>query len=109
MELSATEEINIATKSDLIQMQAKIMNALMSWHSPWNLVIDGQQINIDEDLDLDVFLKLMQGFHLKRMVGYGPRLAKNLSFATFRSRHKAMVEISKTTQASGDQAHCQSK
>ena len=109
MEVTSDTQIQIQSKEDLNILRSKIMNALMQWHSPWNLIFDGTAINFSEGVQIEPILKVLKGFHLESVVGYGPKMAKDLPFSTFRSRHRAMTEIQKTTEASGNQAHCQNK
>ncbi len=109
MEVTSDSEVQINSKEDLQVLRSKIMNALMQWHSPWNLIFDGTAIIFAEGVQIEPMLKVFKGFHLESVVGYGPKMAKDLPFHTFRSRHRAMTEIQKTTEASGNQAHCQNK
>ena len=112
VELTFSEPSVINSKDQISTLKSKLLNNLMQWHSKWNLMIDCSNLDIDRDQhdELKLVFKILNGFFMKNVVGYG---AKNegdkFPFIVYRSRHRAAAILEHEGSFSGDEANCNSR
>lgn len=112
MEVSFLAETTLDTKEDLETLRSKLQNILMMWHTPYSVVFDCShcsftETGLDEFKSVERFLK---GFFCKEIVGYSPKAAKEkFPFPCYRSRHKAVGQLTHEGLASGSEANCSSR
>lgn len=102
--LESTQQINI--------LRDKITNNLMQWHSKWTLIVDCSNLEVSSEayLSLERLLKYLGGLFMKRAVGYAPLgKSETYPFPVFRSRHRAVADISSEGTSGGDEAECRTK
>lgn len=109
MEISFSEPVSMTSSEQVQVLKSKITNALMQWHSKWNLLMDCTNLTTDTAVaeDIKKMLRFFEGFFLKNAVGYG-KLDAGVPFPCFRSRHKAVAQLEAEGYFSGDSAHCKS-
>lgn len=112
VEISFSGPVSFDKSSDIDILKAKLVNNLMQWHSPWNLLIDCQNMALSEDTkdDFSKLIKYLNGFFLKGLVGYSIKGdSTSFPFKIYRSRHKAVAQLEAEGHFSGDKADCASR
>lgn len=112
VEMSFAAPVRIDTAEKLAILKDKLMNNLMQWHSPWNLLVDCSELEFDPALseDFNTMVKYFKGLFLKELVGYSPRTAELIyPFKVFRARHKAVTLLENEGRISGETANCATK
>lgn len=90
----------LATAADVQAWRQAWLGALGSWHSPYKLAIDCSQLTVNDDeavrKALDVMLRFFNGFHLRKVVGYGRDEARghaSLPFPVVATEDEAFADI----------------
>lgn len=116
VELSFSEDVTIDKLEQIAALKGKLTNNLMQWHSGWSLLIDCGHLSIDQSQfdNFDRMLTFLQGFFLKKTIGYSPKILQDKTrcsypFQVYRSRHKAAAELEAEGQFSGGDANCSSR
>lgn len=102
----------IFDSSEKIQtFKEKMLNNLMQWHSPWNLLIDCSNVKLSSELKkhFELVLKMFKGFHMKEVIGYGKKASDEWPFSCYRSRHLAVSYLESEGHFSGMVADCNSR
>ena len=112
VELNFAEPVVLETREQMATLRSKLTNNLMQWHSKWSLLVDcvNLEIAVAARPEFERMLTVLQGFFMKRTIGYSPRGPKeSYPFPTFRARHRAAAELEAEGTFSGDQADCRSR
>lgn len=112
VEMSFDPNTVIQKKSDIAIVKAKLTNNLMQWHSPWNLLIDFDNLEVSEGLEEEInsLIRYLKGFFLKSVTGYGIKGDLTyIPFKIYKSRHKAVALLEREGNFSSDEANCSSR
>jgi hypothetical protein len=112
VELSLRSPATIETQEQMKILKDKLTNNLMQWHSKWNLLIDCTHLQIDPSMDKQwaSLHKYLNGFFLKKLIGYSPcQPDSTYPFDVYRSRHRAAAVLEAEGLTAGDDAQCRSR
>lgn len=111
VELSFAVPVTLGSAGDVQVLRSKLQNNLMQWHSKWSLIVDCGNLRLAPEarLDFERLLKVMRGFFMKDIIGYGRRGADDLPFKVYMARHKAAAVLEAEGAFSGAEVQCQSK
>jgi hypothetical protein len=88
MNQSFSEPFTFKSKTDVLMWRSRWTQELKSWHSPYKCMIDFSQVSVDEsnpDLKeaFEAMLRFLNGFFLRKAVGFGLDPSKNHSILPF--------------------------
>ena len=112
VELRFEDKVILKSSEDIDTLKSKLSNNLMQWHSPWNLLVDCSNLEVDPSLDqaFELLEKFFSGYFMKKLIGYQPaNKDAHYPFKVYRSRHKAAAILEADGAYSGDLANCSTR
>ena len=112
IEVSFAQPVSLTSNEHLEVFKSKLLNNLMQWHTAWNLIIDCTNLEISREIhaSFESMIKTMKGFFLKKVIGYSPKVDKELyPFLVYKARHKAAAALDSEGNFSGELANCSTR